>query len=386
MAILPRAIRCMAVVSSIFFRPNSPPSPIASACSMPISMGAVMLSCMRTISFCFCSFSRRFLRLFLDVFLSFMSCSSFWMRVSSSMRLGNGLLGRETKALAHLDAPAEERLEVLATQYAQIGTEALDLVRRLDHLGEGRERDVAVLGLVKVELVVLAQHGDGIRGLDELARGHLLVQEIVALLVTVTLALLDLGVENTGLVVGRRVGEFGKDGLGVEEAGIDALRGLEAAAHDEDFGRHVARRRRLGGLDLGEQLVEHPHERVVVLGAEDLGDKGAALDEELGGQLHGLQHELGLVERILHPGRTDVGRTIVEHGIGFPGLEVLANGGATLFGGNVALEGNNFGDGLDGRQINTDNDAAGRHGLYGDLTPGLEGLAMIQMVHPHHSM
>jgi hypothetical protein len=38
---------------------------------------------------------------------------------------------------------------------------------------------------------------------------------------------------------------------------------------------------RLGCLDGLEELIEDPHERLIVTRAEDLGDKGAALTQEL---------------------------------------------------------------------------------------------------------
>ena len=43
---------------------------------------------------------------------------------------------------------------------------------------------------------------------------------------------------------------------------------LEAAADDENFGGDVTRRRRLGGLDLCEKLVEDPQQAVVVFASE----------------------------------------------------------------------------------------------------------------------
>ena len=74
---------------------------------------------------------------------------------------------------------------------------------------------------------------------------------------------------------------------------------------------YVPRRRRLRSLDLAEELGEYPDKVVVVDGAEDLGDECASLNQELGGQLHRLQHELGLSIGVLDPGGTDVRRAIV---------------------------------------------------------------------------
>ncbi len=65
--------------------------------------------------------------------------------------------------------------------------------------------------------------------------------------------------------------------LGVEELGVELVRRLVALADDEDLGRLHARRVRLGRVDALEELLQHPHQRLVVLGAEDLGHEPAAL-------------------------------------------------------------------------------------------------------------
>jgi hypothetical protein len=137
----------------------------------------------------------------------------------------------------------------------------------------------------------------------------------VALLVTSTLSLLDFGLENLCLVVGSWFCELGEDVAGVEELGVEVLGRFVAAADDEDFGGDVSTRRWLGCLDLGEELVEDPEERVVVLGAENLGAEGSALLEELDSELEGGEYELDLGESVLHPGGSDVGSSVVENAI-----------------------------------------------------------------------
>lgn len=112
-----------------------------------------------------------------------------------------------------------------------------------------------------------------------------------------------------------------------------------------------------------------------IFGTENLGHKGSSLYKEFGGKLHGLQHELGLRESILHPSSTDIGRTIVQHSVGLPGLEMLSDRRATLVGGNVALEGDTARDGLDRSKIDTDDEGVRRHHLGGDLTPRTWGSA-----------
>ena len=82
-------------------------------------------------------------------------------------------------------------------------------------------------------------------------------------------------------------------------------------------------------------MVEDPEQFVVFLGTEDFGDKSSAFDKKLGGQLHGLKGQFGLVEGILDPSGTDVGGAIVENSVGFPGLQVSSYRGTTFlyFGG-----------------------------------------------------
>lgn len=84
-AILPLAILAAAFFLSTPLRPNKASLPTGPSCSKPISIGAIMFICMRTISFCFFSFSLRFSRLFLVSSRSLRSCSSSCIFNSSSM-------------------------------------------------------------------------------------------------------------------------------------------------------------------------------------------------------------------------------------------------------------------------------------------------------------
>ncbi len=54
-------------------------------------------------------------------------------------------------------------------------------------------------------------------------------------------------------------------------------------ADDKDLGGLVSGGLWFGGLHLPEELLEDPHERLVVFGAEDFGDEGAAFGQELAG-------------------------------------------------------------------------------------------------------
>ena len=65
-------------------------------------------------------------------------------------------------------------------------------------------------------------------------------------------------------------------------------------ADDEDLSRFVPGGLRLGGLHLLKELLEDPEQRLVVLGAEHLGDKGATLVRELRSQLQGHECQVSL--------------------------------------------------------------------------------------------
>ena len=58
---------------------------------------------------------------------------------------------------------------------------------------------------------------------------------------------------------------------------------------DKDFGGLVTGRLGLGGLHLPEELLEDPHEGLVVLGAKDFGDKSPSFSKKLAGELE--RHE-----------------------------------------------------------------------------------------------
>ena len=112
--------------------------------------------------------------------------------------------------------------------------------------------------MFKTELVQTTQHGDGVGCLNEVGYRCLFELGPVSLLVTLTLPLLDFGLEDLGFVVRRRVREFGEDTASVKELGVEVLGGFVAAADDEDFGGDVSGGGRLGCFDLGEQLIEDP--------------------------------------------------------------------------------------------------------------------------------
>ena len=116
---------------------------------------------------------------------------------------------------------------------------------------------------------------------------------------------------------------------------------------------HVPRGWRLGSLDFAEELGEDPDEVVVVNRAEDLRHERPALDEELRSKFERHEHKLGLAVGVLHPGGTDVRRTVVQNDIRLPVFQLAADKVSTLRGGDIAGEGGDAGYGLDGYEINT---------------------------------
>lgn len=261
-----------------------------------------------------------------------------------------------THLLSQSYPPFEQGLEVTLTQNLQV-------LAVCKHVGR---RDVQLLPFLlllifECNLVVRPEECDRVSTLDELCRPGVLVEGVVAVRVSVTLATLLVRLEDVGLRIlhdRRRVhgggrSELLEDVLRVEKLGIDMLGSEEVAAHDEDLRGDVARGGRLRRFDLGEELVEDPDEVVVVDGTEDLSHERAALDEELRGELEGHEHELGLAVCVLHPCGTDVGRTVMQDDVSLPVLQLVANQVATVGGGDVGSECNNTRDRFDWDQVDT---------------------------------
>ncbi len=93
----------------------------------------------------------------------------------------------------------------------------------------------------------------------------------ISILITISLPLLDFRIVHLCLIIRGGVCQILKDGAGIEQARVEALRSLEAPAYDENFGRDVSGGGGLRRVDFGEQLVENPQQGVVVLGSEDFG-------------------------------------------------------------------------------------------------------------------
>jgi hypothetical protein len=223
--------------------------------------------------------------------------------------------------------------------------------------------------LLEAEFVVTTKDRDGVDGVDELCHWDLFVLSPVSLLVTVTLTLLLFGVEDLCFVVGSRVLELCEDVLRVEELRVNVLWSLVTAANNENFGGNISRRRRLGSLNGGEKLLENPQKGIVVLGAENFGDKASTLAQEISSQSQGLQNKFCLRESILYPSGTNVGSTIVENDVCLPVFDMPTNCCATLVCCDIALESDGPRNRLDRGKVDTDNKTLRRHVLGGDLTP-----------------
>ena len=90
------------------------------------------------------------------------------------------------------------------------------------------------------------------------------------------------------------VGGGGGGGRGGGEGGGGGGGGVTPTlTDDKDLSRLVPGGLGLGGLHLLEELLEDPEQRLVVLGAEHLGDKRAALGQELAGQFQGHESQVG---------------------------------------------------------------------------------------------
>ena len=61
---------------------------------------------------------------------------------------------------------------------------------------------------------------------------------------------------------------------------------------DKDLRGFISGRLGFSGHDLFEELLEHPHEGLVILGAEHLGNKDTSFLEEFTGQLERVKRQL----------------------------------------------------------------------------------------------
>ena len=85
-----------------------------------------------------------------------------------------------------------------------------------------------------------------------------------------------------GFLVVLRVLHLAEYIFDVEKFGVDLLWRLVILTDDENLGGLVSGRLRFCGLHFFKELLEHPHDRVVVLGAKHFGYEPATLFQELG--------------------------------------------------------------------------------------------------------
>lgn len=100
---------------------------------------------------------------------------------------------------------------------------------------------------------------------------------------------------------------------------------------------------------------------------ENFGDKGTSRRQKLSGKAQGLEHERRLCKRFRCPGSPNVGGTVVQHAVHGTAIGLLAQGRARFLSGDVADEGLDAADWLDGVKVNAHNEAADWHVLGGHL-------------------
>ena len=265
----------------------------------------------------------------------------------------------------HLEPPAQERLEVGSAEHPKVGAAGLHL-RRGGAVGEeqlalGREHELGVVG----------QRLHRVLGRDEGAHRRLRREQHVRVRVVpaaLPLLLAELGVQH----VERRRGllrVLTEDVLRVEQARVDRVGRAVVLAHHEDLGRLAARRRRLRRVDLLEELLEDPHERVVVLRAVDLGDERAALAEVVGRAAQRRERDLVLHVRVLHEGRADVRRAVAQHEVGLDAVQLAPQHRAALGARDVRDQRAHVPDRSDREQVHGEDGRVERQRLRDDLRP-----------------
>lgn len=177
--------------------------------------------------------------------------------------------------------PLQQSLEVCPAQYLQILATGPDFLCGLGKFAYCCNGDVAIRLLIERELVYSTQNSNRVSCLDEVADGHFFELRPISLFITVTLPLLLFRFEHLRFVVRGRICQFGKDSFGIKELRVKMFRCFVSTADDENLGRNVSGGRWLGCFNFGEQLIEHPEERVVIFGTEDFGNKVSSLYREL---------------------------------------------------------------------------------------------------------
>ena len=111
------------------------------------------------------------------------------------------LLENQAELLSDLQAPLEQVSEFLLSKNLQILTTLSDLICGVLKTVQGRHSKITTNRLLEAKLVVGTQNGDGIRSVDEFGNRDFLELSVITLLITLTLTLLLLGVEDLGFVV-----------------------------------------------------------------------------------------------------------------------------------------------------------------------------------------
>ena len=272
----------------------------------------------------------------------------------------------------HLEPPRKQQAELALAEHAQVLAAVQHLRLGLRLLPPER----ALLAVVPPQRVRLAEVLDRRAAQHKLLDAHVASQQRTRVVVALGLGLLPLlllqHIRRRLLLLDHR-----EDVLRVEELWVDG-RILEAAAHHKDLRRLITRRLRLRRLDLVEELVEDPDQRVVVVGPEDLGHKPPARLQEVGGEPQRVQGQLVLAVRVLQPRRAHVGCAVVDHHVHDGALELALQSRPALLRRDVLLQRRALGHRLDRRQINADADGVLWHVLPRDLHPRPGRRAQVQ--------
>ena len=142
----------------------------------------------------------------------------------------------------------------------------------------------------------------------------------------------------------------------------------------------LAIRRLLSYLDGAhglEELVQHPHQAVVIRTPVHLGAERAALDEVLRRAPEREQHDLVLLVTVLVVRRADVRRAVAQDHVRLGTLHLLAHDAAALLGGDVRDVRDYVADGPDGEEVDGNNEGLSGHGLGADLGEAARGGAEV---------
>ena len=157
--------------------------------------------------------------------------------------------------------------------------------------------------------------------------------------------------------------------FGIKQPGVDDVWCFIALTHHENFCWGLSGRLWLIWFNFCEKLVCHIHQRVIILGPENLCNKGSSSSEGFGGDLQSVEGELDLVVGIHLPVRSDIGRTIIQNHVGLEMLQLLLYQSHAPLRRNICLECYATLDSWNRIQVDTNLDGSYRHIFRTHLKP-----------------